>query len=264
MKENDVTLIQRTLDGDEAAFTTLVKKYQKWVHTLVWRKIGDFHTAEELTQDIFLKVYKKLSTLKPPEHFPGWLYVITTRHCITWLRKKRVPTTSLDTMPTTELEALCYARYDTAHSEEASIEHQRELVKRLLQKLPESERTVVTLYYLAEMTSEEVGAFLGVSPNTIRSRLRRARKRLQEQEHLLHRTSGVFQLPPTLTENVMREIARIKPASPPVSKPWIPWGLSFASTFLVILMVGMGPRALSRFQQPYNFAISRFGKEKIV
>ena len=252
MKENDVTLIQRTLEGDEGAFTTLVKKYQKWVHTLVWRKIGDFHTAEELTQDIFLKVYKKLSTLKPPEHFPGWLYVITTRHCITWLRKKRVSTTSLDAMPTTELEALCYARYDAAHSEKASIEHQRELVKRLLQKLPESERTVVTLFYLAEMTSEEISTFLGVSPNTIRSRLRRARKRLQAQEHLLHSTSGVFQLPPTVTENIMREIARIKPAAPSVSKPWIPWGLSLASTFLVILMVGMGPRALSRFQQPYN------------
>ncbi|MCY3549938.1 MAG: sigma-70 family RNA polymerase sigma factor [Candidatus Poribacteria bacterium] len=252
MKENDVALIQRTLDGDEGAFTTLVKKYQKWVHTLVWRKIGDFHTAEEITQDIFLKVYKKLSTLKPPDHFPGWLYVITTRHCISWLRKKQVSTTSLDAMPTTELEELCYARYTAARDEEASIDHQRELVKRLLQKLPESERTVVTLFYLAEMTSEEVSAFLGVSPNTIRSRLRRARKRLKEQEHLLHTFSGIFRLPPTLTENIMREIARIKPASPSVSKPWMPWGFSFASTFLVILMVGMGPRALSRFQQPYN------------
>ena len=252
MKENDVALIQRTLDGDEGAFTTLVKKYQKWVHTLVWRKIGDFHTAEELTQDIFLKVYKKLSTLKPPDRFPGWLYVITTRHCITWLRKKRVSTTSLNAMPTTELEALCYARYEAARGEEASVEHQRELVKRLLQKLPESERTVVTLYYLAEMTSEEVSAFLGVSPNTIRSRLRRARARLEEQEHLLHEVSGIFQLPPTLTENIMRELAKIRPASPSVSKPWLPWRLSFASTFLVILMVGMGPQALSRFQQPYN------------
>ena len=77
MKENDVALIQRTLEGDESAFTTLVKKYQKWVHTLVWRKIGDFHIAEELTQDIFLKVYKKLSTLKPFDRFPGWLYVIS-------------------------------------------------------------------------------------------------------------------------------------------------------------------------------------------
>ena len=137
-------------------------------------------------------------------------------------------------------------------SEETSIEHQRELVKRLLQKLPESERTVVTLYYLAEMTSEEVSAFLGVSPNTIRSRLRRARKRLKDQEHLLHTFSGIFRLPPTLTENIMREIARIKPTSPSVSKPWVPWGLSFSATFLVILMMGVGPRALSRFQQPYN------------
>ena len=252
MKENDVTLIQRTLDGDEAAFTTLVNKYQKWVHALVWRKIGDFHIAEELTQDIFLKVYKKLSTLKPPEHFPGWLYVITARHCITWLRKKRLSTTSLDTMPTNELEALCYARYDAAHSEEASIERDRELVKRLLQKLPESERTVVTLFYLAEMTSEEIGTFLGVSPNTIKSRLRRARKRLQAQAHLLHSISGIFQVPPTLTENITREIARLKPVSPSASKPWLPWGLSLASTFLVILMIGTGPRALSRFQQPYD------------
>lgn len=252
MKENDVALIQRILDGDERAFTTLVKKYQKWVHTLVWRKIGDFHTAEEITQDIFLKVYKKLSTLKPPDRFPGWLYVIATRHCLTWLRKKHLPTASLDTMPAAEVEALGYTQYEITRGEEASLEHRRELVKRLLQKLPESERTVVTLYYLAEMTSEDISTFLGVSPNTVRSRLRRARKRLEKQEHLLHEVSGIFQLPSTLTENIMREIARIKPTSPPVSKPWIPWGLSFASTFLIVLLMGVGPRALSRFQQPYS------------
>ncbi len=80
MKENDIDLIQRTLDGDESAFTALVNKYQKWIHTLVWRKIGDFHIAEEITQDIFLKVYRKLSTLKPPENFPGWLYVLAYLH----------------------------------------------------------------------------------------------------------------------------------------------------------------------------------------
>ena len=252
MKENDIDLIQRTLDGDEGAFTALVKKYQKWVHTLVWRKIGDFHIAEEITQDVFLKVYKKLSTLKPPENFPGWLYVIATRHCMTWLRKKRQPTTSLDAMPTTELEKLCYTQYEEARGGEVSLEHRRELIKRLLQKLPESERTVVTLYYLAEMTSEDISTFLGVSPNTIRSRLRRARKRLEKQEHLLHEASGAFQLPPTLTENIITEIARIKPLTPSVSKPWVPWGLSFSATLLVILMMGFGPRALSRFQQPYN------------
>ena len=111
---------------------------------------------------------------------------------------------------------------------EVSRGHQRELVKRLLQKLPESERTVVTLYYLAEMTSDEISTFLGVSPNTIRSRLRRARKRLEEQEHLLHEVSGIFQLPPTLTENIIKEIVRIKPMTPSVSKPWVPWGPSLS------------------------------------
>ena len=252
MKTGDFTLIQQTLAGDQNAFTTLVNRYQKWVHTLIWRKIGDFHIAEEITQDVFLKVYKKLSTLKPSDNFTGWLYVIATRRCLSWFRKKRIPTTSLDTLPTSELEALCAVQYETERCEQSALEHQRELVKRLLQKLPESERTVVTLHYLAEMSCEKISEFLGVSPNTVKSRLHRARKRLANQEYLLRDASGVFQVPPTLTENIMREIARIKPTSPSVSKPWLPWGLSFASTLLVILMVGMGPQALSRFQQPYS------------
>ena len=252
MRGNDVTLIQRTLEGDQNAFTALVNKYQKWVHTLVWRKIGDFHIAEEITQDVFLKVYKKLSTLKPPEQFPGWLYVITTRHCIAWLRKKRQPTSSLDAMPAPELEELCYAQYEASRGEATAVERQREIVKQLLQKLPESERTVVTLHYLAEMSCEEISEFLGVSPNTVKSRLHRARKRLETQEHLLHDVSGIFRLPPTLTENIMREVARLKPPTPSVSKPWLPWGASLASAILIMLMIGFGARALYRFQQPYN------------
>ena len=252
MRGNDVTLIQRTLEGDQNAFTALVNKYQKWVHTLVWRKIGDFHIAEEITQDVFLKVYKKLSTLKPPEQFPGWLYVITTRHCIAWLRKKRQPTSSLDAMPAPELEELCYAQYETSRGEATAVERQREIVKQLLQKLPESERTVVTLHYLAEMSCEEISEFLGVSPNTVKSRLHRARKRLETQEHLLHDVSGIFLLPPTLTENIMREVARLKPPTPSVSKPWFPWGASLASAILIMLMIGFGARTLYRFQQPYN------------
>ena len=212
----------------------------------------DFHIAEELTQDVFLKAYKRLSTLKRPEQFPGWLYVIATRHCFSWLRKKRVSAKSLNTMSTAELEEICYAQYEMDRGETAAIEQRRELVKRLLKKLPESERTVVTLYYLAEMSGEEISQFLGVSPNTIRSRLHRARQRLEKEESLIQEVFGSFQLSSHLTENIMREVARIKPASPSVSKPWLPWGFSFASTFLVILLIGTGPRALSRFQQPYN------------
>ena len=252
MKTSDFALIRRTLDGDQNAFTTLVNKYQKWVHTLVWRKTGDFHIAEEITQDVFLKVYKKLSTLKPSDHFTGWLYVIASRRCIAWFRKKRLPTTSLDAMPISELEEFCYTQYETELGEKTSLERQRAIVKHLLQKLPESERPVVTLHYLAEMSCEKISEFLGVSPNTIKSRLHRARARLKKQEHLLHDVSGIFQVPPTLTENIMREIAQIKPDAPSVAKPWVPWGFSFAATLLVILMIGQGTHPFSRFQRPYN------------
>ena len=155
-------------------------------------------------------------------------------------------------MSTAELEEICHARYEANSSEAAAVKHRRKLVKRLLQKLPESERTVVTLYYLAEMTGEEISLFLGVSHNTVRSRLHRARQRLAKDESIIQEFVGNFQLSPHLTENIIREIARLKPTSPSASKPWIPWGLSFASTFLVILMLGFGTRTLSRFQQPYN------------
>ena len=88
MKTDDVVLIRRVLAGDETAFAELVKKYQKPVHTLAWRKIGDFHIAEDITQETFLKVYQGLHTLKDPHQFSGWLYVITANLCATWLRKK--------------------------------------------------------------------------------------------------------------------------------------------------------------------------------
>ena len=253
MKNNDAQLVQRTLAGDQSAFSTLVQKYQKPVHALVWRKIGDFHIAEEITQDIFLSVYKKLQTLKNPNRFAGWLYVIAARRCYAWCKKKRIPMKSLDAMSTEELEELAYVHYRSQEKDEEASEQQREVVKRLLQKLPESERTVVTLHYLGEMSCEDISEFLGVSPNTVKSRLHRARKRLKQSEHIVRETLGGFLFTATLTENVLQEIARIKPTVPSNSKPWMPWAIAASTTALVILLMGSGTQYLPRFQQPYSF-----------
>ena len=162
----------------------------------------------------------------------------------------------MDALSTTELEEICYAQYETNRYEKIAVEHRCEIVTRLLKKLPECERTVVTLHYFAEMTSEEISTFLGISPNTVRSRLRRARGRLEKEESMIPEVLNSFQpnFQPSvnLTEKIMHEISQIKPNSPSISKPWIPWGLSFASTFLVILIMGFGTKALSRFQQSYS------------
>ncbi len=256
MRESDVQLIHRTLSGDDAAFTTLVEKYRKSVHALAWRKVGDFHFAEEITQDVFLQVYKKLITLRNPNQFAGWLYVITNRLCHNWHRKNKTTVTqSLEATHRSEVDGFSYKCYESEQREIESAERRRETVKKLLQKLPESERTVVTLYYLGEMTAKEIGKFLGVSVNTIKSRLQRARKRLQvhNEELLVQETLGSVQLPANLTENIMRQVADLKPISPPVAKPFLPWAVIGATTLLVMMLVGISNQYLAQFQQPYSF-----------
>ena len=253
MKYADVDLIQRFLAGDETAFTELVRKYQKPVHALAWRKIGDFHIAEEITQDTFMKVYQNLHTLKEPNQFAGWLYVIATRQCYAWLRKKRIRTQPLEDAETTMGQRDAYSRHVTEAREKTVVEMQREMVKNLLAKLKESERTVMTLYYLGEMTVEEIGRFLGVSAGTIKSRLQRARHRLRKEETMIREALENFQITPNLTENIMREVSRLKPAAPSANKPLVPWAIAASTVAVIFLILGIGNQYLSRFQRPYSF-----------
>ena len=254
MVESDVQLIHRILSGDDAAFSTLVQKHQKSVHALVWRKIGDFHIAEEITQDTFLRVYKSLATLKDPNLFAGWLYVIANRLCINWSEKNNTAIQSLEDTPMEEIEESTYTHYLIEQREGEASDYHCEIVQKLLQKLPESERTVVTLYYLGEMTAKEIAKFLGVSVNTIKSRIRRARARLQNQEELLiSETLGSVQLPTNLTDNIIQEIANIKQTPAPVGKPLLPWAAFGTAAVLVMLLLGVSNQYLTRFQQPYSF-----------
>ncbi len=255
MHKNDVELIDRILSGDEAAFTTLVRKYQKWVHALTWRKIGDFHIAEEITQDIFLHVYKKLTTLKNPNQFAGWLYVIANRRCIAWHRKNKPDIQSLETTNEDTLDETAYEYYISDQRDENAVEHQREIVKDLLEKLPESERTVVTLHYLGEMTCKEISKFLGVSPNTVKSRLSRARIRLREEESVIRETLGSVPLSHNLTENILRDISKVKPNPHPTGKPLVPFAALGSIIVLSILLIGTRNQFITNYQLPYSFDV---------
>ena len=253
MKNNDAELIQRVLAGDETAFSALVRKYQRSVHALAWRKIGDFHIAEDITQDTFLKAYQNLSTLKEPRSFASWLYVITANQCKAWLRKNRKWTQALEETSSAQLEKATYSEYVIAENERMTAETHREVVKKLLAKLQESDRTVITLYYLGGMTYEEISNFLGVSEATIRNRLYRARRRLKKEEPMIREALGNFQITSNLTENVMQEISRLKPVAPLGGKPFVPWAIGVSTLVVVFLMLGVGRQHLSRFQKPYSF-----------
>ncbi|MDE0401098.1 MAG: sigma-70 family RNA polymerase sigma factor [Candidatus Poribacteria bacterium] len=191
MKSSDVELIQRILSGDEAAFASLIGKYQKPVHVHALRKIGDFHIAEDITQEAFLEVYQRLETLEEPALFPKWLYTIVDRLCIAWFRKNRIRTESLEETHISEIETEAYSRYVATEHAKMTSEAQRDLVKTLLTKLKESDQEVITLHYFEEMSSSEIGDFLGVSENTIKSRLRRARQRLKKYEFMIQETLDI-------------------------------------------------------------------------
>ncbi len=252
MERDDFELIQEVLSGDETAFSALVEKYQKSVHALAWRKIGDFHIAEEITQDTFLLAYQRLASLKNPGQFAGWLYVIANRQCKAWFRKKRMDMKSLDSTSEKTLEKTAYADYVCEQREDAAVEHRRKIVQKLMEKLPESERTVMVLHYLGEMSCEEISKFLGVSSNTVKSRLKRARERLQNEESIIRETLGSIPLSPDLTENIIRRIDTIKQTSPLGSKPLLPFAALGASAILVILLMGASKQFTANFQSPYS------------
>ncbi len=123
-----------------------------------------------------------------------------------------------------EVAESTYARYVLEQRETEATEQRFEIVEKLLEKLPEGERTVMTLYYLGEMTTTEIGKFLGVSVKAIRLRLHRARKRLQKEEELLvQEVFGGVQIPLSIKQNIMREVVDMNPTPSSKMKPSLPW-----------------------------------------
>ncbi len=264
-REDDVQLIHAVLSGDDSAFKILVEKYQKGVHALAWRKIGDFHYAEEITQDTFLRAYQNLSTLRNPSQFLGWLYVIANRLCLDWLRKQKPEKQlqSLEDTPMGEVAKSDYARYVLEARETEATEHRFEIVNKLLDKLPEGERTVMTLYYLGEMPTKEIGKFLGVSAETIRTRLHRARKRLQgEEELLIQEVLGSVQISSSIKQNIMREIVDMKPTPSPIKKPFLPRvAIGAALVVAILLLLSVSNQYLAHFQNLNSIYFARNDEE---
>lgn len=188
MKTDDVVLIQFTLAGDEAAFASLVSKYQEQVHAYAYRKTGDFHIAEDITQETFFEAYRNLGKLRDSAKFSAWLFAIANYLCIAWFRKNQSRSKLLRENYTINTETDTYSLYVALENERDAAEAQRELVQRLLSKLKESDRQLIRLHYFEEMTSAEISNYLGVSQNTIKSRLQRARQRLQQYDPLIQET----------------------------------------------------------------------------
>lgn len=181
MKSNDVTLIQRSLAGDDSAFKNLMDEHRDGVYAHALRKTQNSEVAEDIVQDTFLRVHTELSTLKDHTAFRTWLYKITANLCYAWLRKQQKEAKALATIYHQEVDRDAYSRYVATKQACIATEAQREVVKIILAQLKAKDREIILFHYFQGLPTSEIGTRLGVSENTIKSQLRRLKQRLRKK-----------------------------------------------------------------------------------
>jgi RNA polymerase sigma-70 factor (ECF subfamily) len=174
--QNDNEIIDRILSGDQQAYALLVDRYKSFVFTLAFRYTKSREDAEEASQDIFIKAYRALGDFRKESKFSTWLYTIVTTTCITFLRKKKLETHSLDN------EKI----FDIADSQDSGLranmveqKSKTTMVNKSIQLLSSDDAAIITLFYKAELSLEEIAKTLGIDANTAKVRLHRARTRLK-------------------------------------------------------------------------------------
>lgn len=175
---SDNEIIARVLGGDQQAFAGLVSRYQNFVFTLALRFTKNREDAEEVSQDIFIKAYRALADFRGASKFSTWLYTIVNTTCISFLRKKRLETHSLDN------EKIFEAADSLDSGMQANLVEQKSrvsMVNRAIALLSSDDAEIITLFYKGEQSLDEIAHVLRIEPNTAKVRLHRARTRLKEK-----------------------------------------------------------------------------------
>lgn len=174
----DTEIIKKVLQGEQALFAQLVQRYQQYVFTLVLRFTSNREDAEEISQDVFVKAYRSLADFRGDAKFSTWLYTIVRTSCITFLRKKRLDTTSIDNEGTMiQLEN----RESGFNANTVEQRSRHAMVNAAIRLLSPDDGQLITLFYKAEQSLEEIGRIMGYDPNTVKVKLHRARHRLKEK-----------------------------------------------------------------------------------
>ena len=177
-KETDITLINEILAGNTAQYAILVKRHQRFVFTLAMRFAKNREDAEEVAQDCFIKAYKALGTFKQTSKFSTWLYTITYTTAMTFLRKKRLATQSINDDENVLQIANSGSGFDAdSYDKKLSYVYLNEAIDMLLP----DDAAIITLFYKGEQSLEEIGLTLNMPQNTIKVKLHRARHRLKEK-----------------------------------------------------------------------------------
>lgn len=174
--EDDNKWILAARKGNRLAFRRLVEKYQNYVFTIAIKILKQRELAEEVAQDVFLKVYHTLDTFEGKSKFSTWLYTVAYRTTIDAARKKQLQTQSIDDDRTSN-------RKDDFHEDGLQRVNRQDLQYHLqaaIDQLDPVDASIITLYYLHEKMVKEIAEITGLTETNIKTKLYRLRDRLRE------------------------------------------------------------------------------------
>jgi RNA polymerase sigma factor (sigma-70 family) len=175
--QDDNETIGRVLSGDVSAYASLVAKHKNLVFLIVLKIVNNREDAEEISQDVFLKAYQSLSTFERKSKFSTWLYRIAYNAAISKTRKKKVEMVAIEETVITN-----YSTDEIGRNMNELEENDRQLIlEKALQRLPEEDNLLITLFYKNENSIEDISDITGLSVSNVKVRLHRIRKKLYEE-----------------------------------------------------------------------------------
>jgi RNA polymerase sigma-70 factor (ECF subfamily) len=184
MAENEQILIDRFCKGDHAAFHELVGRHKKKIYYLAYDITGDHHEAEDISQEVFIKMYRSLKTFRRDAKMSSWLYQITFNASIDSLRKKSSRQTKqiseFDRLNVQEsLAASGVHTFDPLRSTESSQIQNH--ISQALKKISPKERTIFVMRHYNDLKLGEIAEVLGITIGTVKSLLFRAIRKLRKE-----------------------------------------------------------------------------------
>ena len=171
---NEIDLVRQTLEGDTSAFDRLVKMHRTTVYALVISYIIDPADAEDLTQQIFIRAYERLATLRGLDRFRPWLLQIAHNTCKDWLRRRRGSTTRFEAANDTDLAKVAPSPEEIALKAEIET-----VVRQAISTLRETDRRLMEARYIEGANYDQLQVESGLSYAAIANRLKRAKREIR-------------------------------------------------------------------------------------
>jgi RNA polymerase sigma-70 factor (ECF subfamily) len=175
---SDKEIIAMVLQGNQQHYAKLVERYQYFVFTTALRYTNSREDAEEIAQDAFVKAYKSLNTFRGDSRFSTWLYTIVTNSSLSFLRKKKIDSFSLDHK---EIYDLADNKASGLSANQVEQKSKLAMVNKAIGLLSLDDAKLITLFYKGEQTLDELAKLMNLDANTIKVRLHRARGRLKQK-----------------------------------------------------------------------------------